>query len=76
MLPIGGLGNRTWTMDVTESLEVVKLIQPKLVIPCHYNVPFLWVRQMAKANDQTFRRGAEEMGVECRIMHDRDKIEV
>jgi L-ascorbate metabolism protein UlaG (beta-lactamase superfamily) len=43
MLPIGGLGNNTWTMDVPDALEAVKLIGPKRVIPCHYNVPFLWI---------------------------------
>lgn len=42
MLPIGGLGNNTWTMDVSDALEAVKLIAPRKVIPCHYNVPFLW----------------------------------
>ena len=37
MLPIGGLGDNTWTMDVSDALEAVKLIEPKKVIPCHYN---------------------------------------
>jgi L-ascorbate metabolism protein UlaG (beta-lactamase superfamily) len=76
MLPIGGLGNKTWTMDVTEALEAVKMIKPKLVIPCHYNVPFFWVKKMAKADDLAFKRGVEEIGVECRIMHDRDTIDI
>ena len=42
MLPIGGLGNNKWTMDVTDALEAVRNINPKMVIPCHYNVPLLW----------------------------------
>lgn len=66
MLPIGGLGNRTWTMDVTEALKAVEIIKPRLVIPCHYNVPFFWTRHMAKANDQAFRCRVEEMGRECK----------
>ena len=40
MLPIGGPGNNTWTMDTTDALEAVKIIAPKKVIPCHYNVGF------------------------------------
>jgi len=41
MLPIGGLGNSRWTMDVEEALEAVRMIAPKSVIPCHYSIPFL-----------------------------------
>jgi len=40
MLPIGGLGNNTWTLDVHDAIKTVKLMSPKIVIPCHYNVPF------------------------------------
>ena len=32
LLPIGG----TYTMDVTEALQAVNIIQPKVVIPMHY----------------------------------------
>ena len=76
MLPIGGPGNKTWTMDVAEALEAVKIIEPELVIPCHYNVPFFWVRQMAKADGEAFGRGVRELGIDCRIMHDGDAIEI
>ena len=76
MLPIGGLGNRTWTMDAVEALEAVKVIKPRLVIPCHYSVPFLWKRKMAVADDLAFKRGVEALGVECRIMHHGDAITV
>lgn len=76
ILPIGGLGNKIWTMDVAEALVAVKMIQPKLVIPCHYNVSFFWTRKIARADDLAFKRKVEEMGVECRIMRDRDTIEL
>jgi L-ascorbate metabolism protein UlaG (beta-lactamase superfamily) len=69
MLPIGGLGQNTWTMDVDEALEAVELISPKYVIPCHYNVPLFWKRKFAKADDQRFKREAERLGSECRILH-------
>lgn len=68
MLPIGGLGNSTWTMDVNEALQAVELISPRCVIPCHYNVPFFWKRRFAVADDQRFKREVERLGVECRIL--------
>jgi L-ascorbate metabolism protein UlaG (beta-lactamase superfamily) len=68
MLPIGGLGRHTWTMDVDEALEAVKLIRPRRVIPCHYNVPLFWKRRFAVADDQRFKREAERLGVECTIL--------
>ncbi len=76
MLPIGGLGNNTWTMNVTEALEAVKLISPRKVIPCHYNVPFLWIRKFALADGQRFKRQAEELGVECCILGSGDELTV
>ena len=68
MLPIGGLGHHTWTMDVDEALEAVKLVSPRQVIPCHYNVPLFWKRRFAVADDQRFKREAERLGVECTIL--------
>ena len=76
MLPIGGLGNNVWTMDVTDALEAVESISPKRVIPCHYNVPFLWKKRFAPADDGRFKLEVEKMGVECQIMHCNDVIEV
>ena len=76
MLPIGGLGNNKWTMDVIDALQAVKDISPKIVIPCHYNVPFLWKRKICPANDQLFKREVEKMGVECQIMHYGESITV
>jgi len=76
MLPIGGLGNHTWTMDTIEALEAVKLISPKLVIPCHYSVPFFWKKRMCPADDQQFKREIEKLGIECSIMQYGDKIEI
>jgi L-ascorbate metabolism protein UlaG (beta-lactamase superfamily) len=69
MLPIGGLGKNTWTMDVDEALEAVKLIAPRYVIPCHYSVPLFWKRKFAVADDRRFKREAELLGTECTILH-------
>lgn len=76
MLPIGGLGNNTWTMDVSEAIEAVKLIAPKKVIPCHYNVPFLWKKNADLTDDQLFKREVEKLGIECNIMQYGDEIEI
>jgi L-ascorbate metabolism protein UlaG (beta-lactamase superfamily) len=74
MLPIGGLGNNTWTMDATDGLEAVRLISPKLVIPCHYDVPFLFKKRFCRADDEMFKREVETMGIECSIMKYGDEI--
>ena len=76
MLPIGGLGNNTWTMDVSDALEAVKLIRPKMAIPCHYNAPFLWIRNIAPADDKFFKREVERLGIECNIMQRGDTLEI
>ena len=76
MLPIGGLGNNTWTMDVDDGLRAVKQIEPKVVIPCHYNVPFLWIKNIAPADDQLFKLEVEKMGVACHLMGQGEEIEV
>jgi L-ascorbate metabolism protein UlaG (beta-lactamase superfamily) len=76
MLPIGGLGQNTWTMDVSDALEAVKLISPKIVIPCHYNVPLFWKRKFAVADDSRFKREAEKLGVKCCILGSGDELVV
>ncbi|MDX1335169.1 MAG: MBL fold metallo-hydrolase [Gammaproteobacteria bacterium] len=76
MLPIGGLGDNTWTMDVSDAIEAVKRIAPKRVIPCHYNAPFLWIKNIAPADDQLFKREVEKLGIECSIMQSGDEIEI
>lgn len=68
MFPIGGLGDNTSTMDVSDALEAIKLIAPKQVILCHYNVPFIWKRNIVPADDQSFKREVEKLGIECNIM--------
>ena len=67
MIPIGGrvINN---TMDETEALEAVRLIEPKIVIPCHYNCGFLWRKNINPADDEMFKREVEKMGITCHIM--------
>jgi len=68
MVPIGGRTVEN-TMNEDEALEAVKLIQPKLVIPMHYNCPFLFTKHGNPANDLMFKIGVERMGIECKILH-------
>jgi L-ascorbate metabolism protein UlaG (beta-lactamase superfamily) len=68
MLPIGGMGQNTWTMDVEDALQAVDRIDPEIVIPCHYSVPFLWKRRIAVADDVEFKRGVEALGKKCCIL--------
>lgn len=76
MLPIGGLGNNTWTMDLSEALEAVKLISPRKVIPCHYNLPFFRKNKMMPADGQHFKHEVSKLGIECNIMQYGDGIEI
>lgn len=76
MLPIGGFGDNTWTMDVNDALEAVEMIDPDLVIPCHYSVPFLWKRKFAVADDVAFKRGVEALGKHCFILGAGDAVSV
>jgi L-ascorbate metabolism protein UlaG (beta-lactamase superfamily) len=68
ILPIGGLGNDTWTMDVKEALEAVRIIAPGQVIPCHYDVPFLWYRHAAPADARHFKEEVEKLGISCTLL--------
>ena len=74
ILPIGGMGQNTWTMDVGEAVKAVTMIAPRAVIPCHYNVPFLWKRRFATADDLGFRRAVEKLGVECHILGQAEEL--
>jgi L-ascorbate metabolism protein UlaG (beta-lactamase superfamily) len=76
MIPIGGAGGNIWTMDVADAIEAVKLISPKMVIPCHYNVSFFWIKNINPANDQLFKSEVEKLGIECNIMQYGDEIEL
>jgi len=72
MIPIGGVvGN---TMDVKEALEAVRLMQPRMVIPVHYNCAFLGQRNINPTDDEMFKREVEKMGIECSIMKYGDEI--
>ena len=76
MIPIGGLGQNTWTMDVDDALQAVERIGPDIVIPTHYNVPFLWKKRIAVADDQEFKAGVEALGKKCCVLGAGDAVTV
>lgn len=67
MLPIGGKVAHN-TMDVEDALLAVKIMQPKIVIPCHYNCPGLFSKSLNPADDQLFKKEVEQMGCQCKIL--------
>jgi len=75
MIPIGG---RTIpnTMDEKEAIQAVKLMQPKLVIPCHYNTLGLFSKKYNPADDMMFKREVEKVGAKCVILHTGDSVEL
>ena len=67
MLPIGGNVIHS-TMNEAEALEAVKVIKPKLVIPCHYNCPGLFSKHYNPADDVRFKNSVIEAGYRCEIL--------
>jgi L-ascorbate metabolism protein UlaG (beta-lactamase superfamily) len=49
-------------------------MEPKKVIPGHYNCPALLSKKLNPANPDAFKSGVEKMGIECIIMKDGDEI--
>jgi L-ascorbate metabolism protein UlaG (beta-lactamase superfamily) len=73
MIPIGGRIARN-TMSEEEAIQAVKILNPKRVIPCHYNCPGLFSRTLNPADEEMFKKGVEALGVQCTIMHAGDTI--
>lgn len=75
MLPIGGrLAHNT--MDEKEALQAVSLMNPKLVIPCHYNMPALFTKQYGGVDDRMFKSEVEKTGAKCVILHNGESISI
>lgn len=75
MIPIGGKAIHN-TMDVDEALEAVKLMRPKLVIPCHYNCPAFFTRRYNPADEDAFKRAVEATGSNCVILHNGESTDL
>lgn len=75
MLPIGGAEAHN-TMDAKQALQAIKELKPKVVIPCHYNMPSLFTKEYCKTDAAGFKIQVEKSGSDCRILKCGDKIEV
>lgn len=75
MLPIGGKLIHN-TMDEQEALKAISIINPKLVIPCHYNCPAFFTKTYNLADDMMFKKEVEKMGIECIILKMSDSVEL
>lgn len=73
MIPIGG-GVAHNTMDVSQALQAVKNIRPRLVIPCHYNCPGLFTKSLNPADDDLFRQEVEKAGAKAVILQSGESV--
>jgi len=75
MIPIGGKDVHN-TMDEADALEAVNIMQPRLVIPCHYNCPAFFTRTYNPADELSFKNQVEKLGIQCAILHINDSTEL
>jgi L-ascorbate metabolism protein UlaG (beta-lactamase superfamily) len=75
MIPIGGriIPN---TMGEKEALQAVRIMKPKLVIPCHYNCPAFFSKKYNPADDKMFKREVEKMDIKCALLYNGDSINI
>ena len=74
LIPIGGKDIHN-TMDVEQAVQAVRIMQPKYVIPCHYNCPAFFTKQYNPADDSQFKAEVEKAGSECVILGIGESIE-
>lgn len=75
MIPIGGKNHHN-TMDELEALKAVDIMEPALVIPCHYNNPDFFYKNKNLSDSQMFKREVEARGSRCVILGKGDSLEV
>ncbi len=67
MIPIGGRSSHN-TMNENEALEVVEMIKPRIVIPCHHNCAGLHKMNANPANEKYFYDEVKKLGIDCIIL--------
>jgi len=75
MIPIGGKIAHN-TMDEDDAIQAVKVLNSKLVIPCHYNCPGLFSKTLNPADELQFKKNVEKLNTQCRILHINDSVEL
>jgi L-ascorbate metabolism protein UlaG (beta-lactamase superfamily) len=73
MVPIGGRKVHN-IMDEKEALGAVKIMSPKMVIPCHYDCGALLSRKLNQADANMFKHYVEKMGIGYTIMKYGDEL--
>lgn len=66
-LPIGG----NFVMDVEDAILATKMIEPKMVVPMHYNT---W--EIINADANSFKTKLESLKIKCELMNPGDTIEL
>jgi L-ascorbate metabolism protein UlaG (beta-lactamase superfamily) len=75
MVPIGGKEAHN-TMNVSEALRAVEIMRPKLVIPCHYDCPGLFSKNLNPADANRFKDEVEKAGAKAVILQMGDSIDL
>jgi L-ascorbate metabolism protein UlaG (beta-lactamase superfamily) len=75
MIPIGGKAIHN-TMNVEEAVQAVNIMQPKRVIPCHYNCPAFFTKKYNPADERLFKNEVEKIGSQCIILGIGDSIDL
>ncbi len=67
LIPIGD----NYTMGITDAVKAVEFVNPKTVIPMHYNT-----FDVISVDPKEFKKKVEEKGINCRIMGFGEEIEL
>jgi len=67
LVPIGD----NFTMGIPDAVKAIEFVNPKLVIPMHYNT---W--PVIKADPYEFKKEAEGKGINCRVLNFGEEIEL
>ena len=70
MVPIGGL----MTMDEDTALQAVATIEPRVVIPTHYDWDILFYHRSAEV--ARFAAGARSLGCQCFPLEPGERIDI
>ncbi|MEK6196058.1 MAG: MBL fold metallo-hydrolase, partial [Deltaproteobacteria bacterium] len=73
MVPIGGKKAHN-TMNEEEALQVVRIMRPELVIPCHYNCPAFFSKRFNPADEKMFKEEVEKINIKCSVLHAGESI--
>ncbi len=67
LLPIGD----NFTMGLEDAVKAAELVQPKIVIPMHYNT-----FPVIQTDPNEFKKKVEDKGLKCRVMNFGEEIEL